>query len=432
MTLKTQWIQHLFGQLDGRDYVLLKHTGAEEEDADIDLLLSRPQTAEILPILLQGRGIDNYQVRRQATMWQLFLYFHDDTFLQVDFLFGFFRKSLRYLSTEVVQSGARVNAAGLRVCSPEHLIEHLLLFNWLNYAPIPEKYLDYFASLSPTVQASMKRQLQERYGLWVGAWSELGEYRPEWRWRIIDGLHARRANHWLRRTGRLLRHYCGVVVGFGQNRGMSISFSGVDGAGKSTIIEAVRATLQRKYRRKVVVLRHRPSLIPILSAYRYGKRAAEQRAATRLPRQGQNRSGWSSALRFGYYYADYLLGQFYIFFRYHLRSYIVLYDRYYFDFIVDGRRSNLQLDDRLPRFLYRFIHKPQLNFFLYARPEVIRARKQELPREDIQQLTDRYRQLFDQLGQERGGTGEYYLAIENEEKADTLQLIWQHYKKVQL
>ena len=61
---------------------------------------------------------------------------------------------------------------------------------------------------------------------------------------------------------------------------------------------------------------------------RYGKAKAESNTRERLPRQGTNSSGLSSFFRFMYYYIDYILGQFYIYFKYTLRGYTVLYDRY--------------------------------------------------------------------------------------------------------
>ena len=44
----------------------------------------------------------------------------------------------------------------------------------------------------------------------------------------------------------------------------------------------------------------------------------------------------------------------------------MLYDRYYFDFINDGRRSNINLPARFTQALYAFDNKPKLNLFLYA------------------------------------------------------------------
>ncbi len=431
MSYRNKWIEKLFLRLKKRPYVLLKHLGQVEPFSDIDLLLNQNHTEQIIPLLLKEEGIERYQLLQHRQMWQLLLYAADDSFLQVDFLFGFYRKELCYLSRDEVQNEAVFDEHGLRVCSTPHLLEHLLLFNLLNYAAIPAKYLAYFKKSSASDYEKIRTHLQKKFQIADFTWAQLEKYDPQLRKKIVRQLCKNPENAFLKRQDRKVQYYGEVLRTLGRARGLTISFSGVDGAGKSTIIEEVKATLTKKYRRKVVVLRHRPSLIPILSAYRHGKAAAENRAATRLPRQGENRSKWNSLLRFGYYYSDYLLGQFYVFFRYHLRSYIVLYDRYYFDFIVDGRRSNIQMDSHLPRFLYRFIHKPQLNLFLYASPEIIRQRKKELPADAIRNLTKEYRHLFATLNKERGRDNEFYLSIENEEKEHTLNTIFQHYKLLQ-
>ena len=183
------------------------------------------------------------------------------------------------------------------------------------------------------------------------------------------------------------------------NQGMTITFSGVDGAGKSTIIEKVKFNLEKQLRKRVVVIRHRPSILPILSAWTKGKEKAEREAASNLPRQGMNTSVSSSFLRFCYYYSDYLFGQFVVYFKYVLRGYVVLYDRYYFDFINDSKRSNIQLPTSISRFGYNFLLKPDFNFFLYADPETILSRKKELDAKTIEQLTKKYRTLFEHLNE---------------------------------
>jgi len=208
-----------------------------------------------------------------------------------------------------------------------------------------------------------------------------------------------RVRHWLAYlsdTGlQLLRH-----------RGMVITFSGVDGAGKSTIIETTKRELEKKLRKRVVVIRHRPSLLPILSAWTKGKAAAEKVAADHLPRQGTNKSRVSSLLRFLYYYTDYLLGQFWVYLRYVVPGKVVLYDRYYFDFIHDSRRSNIELPKWLPKMGYTLLLQPHLNFFLYADAPTILRRKQELDATTIEHLTKNYLDLFQQLGRKR--PAQYY------------------------
>jgi thymidylate kinase len=108
--------------------------------------------------------------------------------------------------------------------------------------------------------------------------------------------------------------------------------------------------------------------------------------------------------------------------KYILRGYIVLYDRYYFDFIVDGKRSNIIINKGFIRGLYFFVYKPELNIFLYAKPEVILKRKKELSSEDIKQLTTSYQDLFNKLGDTS-----QYICIENLDKGDTLNRIEQAY-----
>jgi thymidylate kinase len=170
-----------------------------------------------------------------------------------------------------------------------------------------------------------------------------------------------------------------------------------------------------------VVLRHRPSLLPIISAWRYGKEAAEKKAASTLPRQGENKSSIGSVLRFTYYYIDYLFGQFYINMRYVSRGYVVLYDRYYFDFVNDSKRSNINISPRLTGALYKLLIKPKYNFLLYADADEILKRKQELDKATIIQLTSKYIKHFEALSAVHHKSS--YIPICNDELTDTVDTI---------
>jgi len=165
---------------------------------------------------------------------------------------------------------------------------------------------------------------------------------------------------------------------------------------------------------------------PILSAWTMGKSAAEKKAATTLPRQGNNKSKASSLARFSYYYTDYLLGQFYIYFRYVLRGRVVIYDRYYFDFINDSRRSNINLPKWLTKSAFKLIIKPHINFFLYADAKTILARKKELDAHTITSLTNNYLELFEELNQNH--QNRKYLPIKNIDLDTTTRVIFNHVK----
>ncbi len=433
MTQKQAFIEALFRWLQNQRYVLLKHIDPTIHDlddhSDLDILIPETLYEDLIGWIQTQPHLDKCRVERKVTMSQVFLFFQDDHFLQIDFLFGFFRKQWVYMNATQVLDYASPNTEGIKLCSPHHLLEHLFLFNTLNFAGIPQKYIDYFSDRAPHLQQRLKDYLNSKYHLAFSDWSTLATFQASHRRKIVQCLARLPINQSWRRWRNRWRYLQEIVGNIWLKRGFSMTFSGVDGAGKSTILAATKSILENKYRRNVVVLRHRPSLLPILSAFRYGKAEAEERSVSKLPRQGKNKSRLSSLLRFAYYYCDYLIGQLYVKVRYLWRGYVVLYDRYYFDFIIDGKRSNIDLPPKIPRLGYHFVHQPQLNLFLYADVETIRQRKQELPPESIQNLTQDYKQLFRELGA-RKALKQQYVTIENIDKDETIKQILERYKSL--
>ncbi len=112
------------------------------------------------------------------------------------------------------------------------------------------------------------------------------------------------------------------------NKVQLITFSGVDGAGKTTILREFTEVLRDKYHISTIELRHRPSILPILSAIKHGKKQAELKTQDILPRTGNNKSKLSSYIRFFYYLSDYVFGQWIIYYKYTKKDIVVVYDRY--------------------------------------------------------------------------------------------------------
>ncbi len=205
-----------------------------------------------------------------------------------------------------------------------------------------------------------------------------------------------------------------------------ITFSGVDGAGKSTLIEYVDKELKSKGFH-VIKKRSRPEILPILSTFKYGKKSAESRATIALPRLGGNTSRFTSFLRFAYYFLDYFLGQIFIRIIYRSHKDIVIYDRYYFDYIIDPIRANILLSKNFIKFFYRFIDKPDLNIFLFAPTDEIFKRKNELDKNTINTLTKNYKKLFTNLDKSRK---EKYLIIENISLEKSSSAIIEHINEI--
>lgn len=414
----------LFDQLQGKQYATLKWISPLPErlpaESDIDLCIAAAQKQDTLRFLEQHNYTGRMLKHEKSFMTAVTLLLKDGSLLSIDLIHQFKRRSLQMLNASDVLQQRQILPCGVQVPSAFHTFSYTWLFYTLNGATVPEKYKVQYENQSPEFYTQFKQQWGIDLSLTLTTKKENATY-------AMEQLLQEPANKgWNRIRNRI--NYCRDMAGELFNRkGMVITFSGVDGAGKSTVIENVKQHIDKKLRRKVVVLRHRPSLLPILSAWKHGKAAAEEKAARTLPRQGSNKNSASSLFRFAYYYADYFFGQFYIQCKYVWRGYVVLYDRYYFDFINDSRRSNIQLSPAFTAWGYRLLLKPDYNFFLYAQPEEILRRKQELDADTIRELTGKYLHLFQGLSKQYQRSR--YIPIHNQELELTLNTIYQQIEK---
>jgi len=363
------------------------------ELADIDLLLSKKTARNISNFLIKHSLIKQIKIQKQSKMYSVLVLLKDERVLALDLIWKLKRKSLTFLNTENALNNVSVNQFGIKNLNEVNTKSYLKYFYGLNQSQIPIKYNSFFNNKSDEIlnYLQLKKEVMNM---------------PE--------------NKGFSKIKNQISYLLDAFNLTFQNKGFIITFSGVDGAGKSTVIEHTKELLIKKFRRNVIVIRHRPSLLPILSAWTKGKEKAEQNAANTLPRQGKNKNVLSSLIRFAYYYSDYLFGQFYIKYKYVFRGDIVLYDRYYFDFINDSVRSNLTLPKWITKIGYKFLLKPNFNFFLYANAETILSRKKELDATVINQLTADYIQLFEAYSK---NSKSLYCAVENINLNETLNLI---------
>ena len=389
--------------------------------SDLDLLLTQADAQAGVRFMQRFPLVQSVAVRKAAHMVSVDCLLLDGSLLSVDLLHQLHRKELRLLDAATVLAQAERAAGGVPVPALLHDFAYTWLFYWLNQSDLPLTHLRHFQQQPLEQQAAMLAYLTATYGITFSSLACASVYQPAKAALLHHALRQQPANHRLARKRRGLRYLLSTAADFGRPGGLVITFSGVDGAGKSTVIGHVKERLEKKWRKRVVVIRHRPSVLPILSAWKYGKEGAEARSVQNLPRQGQNFGLGSSLVRFGYYYLDYVVGQVVIWLKHTRRGHVVLYDRYYFDFINDGRRSNINLPARFTQALYAFVNKPKLNFFLYADPQEILRRKQELSAGTITQLTQQYQALFSQLGARYHRSR--YVPIENQDLDATLNLI---------
>lgn len=426
---RTTFIKELFQSLSTEHYLAVKYILDRPEmlplGSDLDLLMEEALITKVHQYCIEHPLVMSWRKSQQQERTTLKLYLIDGGFLKLDLLRELCRKNLCYLPSENLYAYA-LEKNGVKTYHPLHLFEHVILYYFLNGSGIPNQYLAYFQGLPKAISSVLLPYFNQKYGTEFVHFEELRSASSTSKKRLRQQLKKLPENQLpqqLKRVAALVMSRCTETSA---SWGKIITFSGVDGAGKTTLLLELKQRLIEQHDCKVIVLRHRPGLLPILSAWRYGKKGAEARSMAQLPRQGNNQHKLGSIIRFMYYFLDYLIGQWWVQLRYCSQGYIVIYDRYYFDFMADARRSNLQLSHFWPRQLYRLLRAPQLNLFLYADAEVILKRKQELAFSTIEELTSSYKQLFTQLKQKSGAS---YQLLKNEDQARSMKEIMQWYNQ---
>jgi thymidylate kinase/thiamine kinase-like enzyme len=378
------------------------------EESDIDLCIQKHDAYGLLNFLKQHPLVAKIISVKKSNMLSAKAILKNGQQLDFDMVWQFRIKNLHIMSFDFLIKDRVRNENGIYTLSPANTARYVGMFYGMNDALVPNTYKNLLLNLKDSTS------ILDRIILQAGLDNEIPK------WKLLVFTHSNKANSGIKYFLNYLSYIKDTLLLFAQNKGRVITFSGVDGAGKTTVIETLKYSLEKRYRRRVVVLRHRPSLLPILSVWTKGKEQAQKDVANVLPRTGGNNSRLGSLLRFSYYYLDYIFGQFYVYFRYVRMGVIVLYDRYYFDFINDGKRSNINLPASLIKPGYKLLMKPHLNFFLYADPQAILARKQELSAEDITQLTKKYLMLFGELAKDCKNR---YYSIENNDLGTTMSFI---------
>ena len=178
--------------------------------------------------------------------------------------------------------------------------------------------------------------------------------------------------------------------------GKVLAFCGLDGAGKTTILDEMNDMFVNLLKSKKVFYGYwRPYVIPEIREL-FGKKNSKhgvdkqaQKGVTVKEPEKKPKNKIISIVKLLYYWLDYMLaGKKYD--TIHQRGGMVLFDRHYIDMAVHPQRFEMGLSRKIILFLYRFIPKADYTFFLYCTPEEILKRKEEFTKEEISQMTDDY------------------------------------------
>ena len=196
---------------------------------------------------------------------------------------------------------------------------------------------------------------------------------------------------------------------------MLITFSGLDGAGKSTLIEFLSTTLQQR-RQQVVVLhlnddvgmyaylrllrdlirgRHPMALAPGAPDPRSQK--AQQPLPPGMRRlMSRLRAAiiWNKPIRRLLYPIDLVIFTLYRAFVERIRGRVLIMDRYFYDTLVDVSNGRRRLWNR---FLESITPAPTIPVFLDISPEESFRRKREFSVDYLRRRYDAYQQVFERV-----------------------------------
>jgi thymidylate kinase len=175
------------------------------------------------------------------------------------------------------------------------------------------------------------------------------------------------------RIARRLRHPTGLVI----------AVVGPDGSGKDTVINALRSLLSAGFRR-VKQYHWRPHLL-------FPKKNAP---AVTNPHASPPRSAILSSFYLLGFVLDYWLGYVLTIRPAIFRSNLVIFDRYFYDVIVDPQRSRFGGPSWLPRWLAWLVRRPDLILLLDADENLMYTRKKELPVEELRRQRQAYRDVL--------------------------------------
>ncbi len=198
----------------------------------------------------------------------------------------------------------------------------------------------------------------------------------------------------LKSLGRISYHY---YVEFRRllRKNCMIALVGPDGAGKTSLVEGLMENLRpilRSPKERVCVFHHRPRLLRnIRHIFKKELNEQEFNELNFNPHGGAQSSFIVSAIKLFYYSMDYLIGYLIKVFPLQRKDKIILFDRYFYDFVVDQKRSAIKLPKWFAMLYYKlFIPKPNRVIFIEVDPEEAHRRKQELQVEVIANINDSY------------------------------------------
>ena len=194
------------------------------------------------------------------------------------------------------------------------------------------------------------------------------------------------------KTNNIFLHKISKVSRFWNKPGYVISVQGTDGSGKSTIIDAITPWLEEAFHNGIIYNHLRPNVLPDMGVALGKKEALKDGEKPKVVSDphAQKPSGFiGSIVRWGYYMMDYTFGYAKsVYPKIATKAKVFIFDRYYYDYYIDQRRSRTSLPQWVLRFGEIFVPVPDVILCLGGDPKKIYERKPETSLEEVTRQTN--------------------------------------------
>lgn len=407
---ETRFLKELFGELEKsavhyavmRNYECLPFSVA---GSDLDILIDPKQeklARKCIHTAMEAAGGVPIGCVNTVGLFKVFAFGKpcrpDDEWwgLRMDITFGMIYAGTLNIVAESIWSDNVEEHNGVRVLSKDlaaviGVIKELLYNNKL-----PRRYLDasFEVASDPNRWSSILSALSPMGKEVLGIVGKLCLEKPNNNVVVKDAKLIRRSLEyralWNSPFSYLIKkvmYYSSRAIRLIKPPGKMVAILGTDGSGKSTVIEAIKPVLMNATHGALTVEHLRPRMLAPMGSYKQG--GVEEVGRVNQP-HGSSPSGYLvSMIRLTYYLMDYVIG-FWVRVRPQISKSptIFLFDRYAYDLLIDPKRLRINLPTWVLRIFTLLVPRPDLIICLHGDPEVLAARKKELPLSEVRRQVE--------------------------------------------
>lgn len=394
-------------------FILRNYEGLPENNTskDIDLIIEPGKYKKASALLLrvfQNNQVPNYYVSKfeRAHCW-IGIDLEFDFYIHIDLIEGYLNKGFEVFDFKTLYANT-IQYKEYTVLNDVYNAVMLLLYKVIGCKELKEKYRKEISRINQGNRIEIQKVLTSIFdkALVAQLCERLAKNDYEWiirsarrlSWKSKKKAIIKRPLYTLKNiTAFIIEKVDRILICRPKYRKM-IAVEAPDGAGKTTFIDLLAVKLAECFvaePTKVHVYHFRPTLFPNLGEIGEKVGVMEQDKDFTNPHRGKKTGFISSIFRMMYYTMDYIMGGFLCIRKDAQFDKFMIFDRYIYDFVVDPKRSKINLPLGVRMFFCKIVPQPQLTFVLNADAAVIYNRKQELTLEEIKRQLKEFDNLRD-------------------------------------